>query len=439
MTLEWRRPLALTHRWLGIACGLFFVTWFASGVVLMYAGMPALDDSERAARLPRLDVSSARASVSDAAMYTGGSAQRVRIGMFAARPVYRLFAGGRWTTVFADTGTPLDPLTAEQALDEARRFAPEHASTIRYDARLTEPDQWTLESRALLPMHRIALGDASGAFLYISDQTAEPVLKTTRTSRRLGYAGAVVHWIYFTPFRQNGPLWAQSIIWGSSVGIVMCLTGLIWGIWQYVQLRSPYSGWMRWHHYAGLIFGLTTLTFIFSGLLSMDPWSWHPGTGPTRQQREALSAGPLRLEQATAARLRAAVAALAADDLKELELVQFRGELFFRADHALVAAGAPERGAFAEFDRTKLLEAAELAMPGIPVEDVAWLTEYDPYYYNRNGDLPLPILRVRYADSERTWLYLDPRRGAIARKEERLTRVNRWLYHGFHSWDFPFL
>jgi hypothetical protein len=36
-------------------------------------------------------------------------------------------------------------------------------------------------------------------------------------------------------------------------------------------------------------------------------------------------------------------------------------------------------------------------------------------------------------------LYVDPVRGSIARKEERLTRVNRWLYHGLHSLDFPFL
>ncbi|HET9947891.1 MAG TPA: hypothetical protein VFQ22_03080, partial [Longimicrobiales bacterium] len=27
--------------------------------------------------------------------------------------------------------------------------------------------------------------------------------------------------------------------------------------------------------------------------------------------------------------------------------------------------------------------------------------------------------------------------GRIVRKEERLTRLNRWLYHGLHSLDFP--
>jgi len=51
----------------------------------------------------------------------------------------------------------------------------------------------------------------------------------------------------------------------------------------------------------------------------------------------------------------------------------------------------------------------------------------------------LPVLRVRYNDPQRTWLYFDPRHGTIARKEERLSRLNRWLYHGFHSFDFPFL
>jgi polyvinyl alcohol dehydrogenase (cytochrome) len=46
---------------------------------------------------------------------------------------------------------------------------------------------------------------------------------------------------------------------------------------------------------------------------------------------------------------------------------------------------------------------------------------------------------VRFGDPQRTWLYLDPSRGAIVRREERLSRVNRWLYHGLHSLDFPFL
>ena len=41
------RTLVYTHRWLGIALGAVFVVWFASGVVMIYARMPALDPAER--------------------------------------------------------------------------------------------------------------------------------------------------------------------------------------------------------------------------------------------------------------------------------------------------------------------------------------------------------------------------------------------------------
>jgi len=51
----------------------------------------------------------------------------------------------------------------------------------------------------------------------------------------------------------------------------------------------------------------------------------------------------------------------------------------------------------------------------------------------------LPVLRIRYANPRRTWLYLDPQRGVIASRLERSSRWNRWLYRGFHSLDFPFL
>jgi hypothetical protein len=49
------RFLVSTHRWHGIVSGVLFVIWFASGIVMMYARMPALDPDERLARLPRID------------------------------------------------------------------------------------------------------------------------------------------------------------------------------------------------------------------------------------------------------------------------------------------------------------------------------------------------------------------------------------------------
>jgi hypothetical protein len=424
--IDWRRIVVFTHRWLGIVGCLLFAAWFVSGIVMMYARMPRLDPQERLARLPSLDLSTAIVSPADVAeRHHLSPPERFRVAMLQGRPVYRVVARGGWVTVFADSAARFGGLTPEQALAEARRFAPEHAPTLRYDARIAEPDQWTLQNRGDLPMHRVALGDADGTELYLSERTGEVVVKTTARERRIAYVGAVLHWLYFTPFRKHAPLWTQSIIWLSLAGSMMCLLGLVWGF--YTGLSSPYRGWMRWHHYSGLIFGAVTLTWVFSGLLSMDPWSWHPSTTPTRAQREAFTGGPLRLDAITVDSMRAAVAA--AGGGKELDAIQFKGQ-----PRWVVDGRATET-----VPRATLAATAREAMPGVTVADEAWLDAYDSYYYSRSGELPLPILRVRFADAPATWLYVDPRRGSIARKEERLSRVNRWLYHGLHSLDFAFL
>src|SRR5207249_3414255 len=115
-----------------------------------------------------------------------------------------------------------------------------------------------------------------------------------------------------------------------------------WGLWRFspsarYRLKrevshSPYAGMRYWHHYAGLVVGLTTFTWIFSGLLSMDPWDRSRANSPTRQQADAVSGGPLRLDLITLPRLKAGVAEL--ERLftpKEIEVVQFRSEPFLLA------------------------------------------------------------------------------------------------------------
>ena len=476
-TTLWRRLLIYTHRWLGIAGSLLFVVWFVSGIVMMYAGMPILTTEERLSRVPVLDLTRARVDVGEAAVRVGVAPRRIVIGMLGDRPVYRFVGAGGLTTVYADTGAALDGLDAVAAADIARRFAPEHAATTRYDALLRDPDQWTLQSGAYLPLHRVRLGDDGDTVLYVSDRTGLPVMRTTRQTRRWGYVGAVLHWLYFRPLRARGELWSDVVIWVSLLGCVLCLSGLVWGLWRVASSRtyrlrgglsySPYAGLMRWHHYMGLVFGLVTFTWVFSGALSMDPWSWHPGTGPTRVQREVVTGGSLRLGPLTVEQLRAGGEAFASSFVpKELEVVQFLGEPYLLAldvrplvggdaraalpntlagqwTHPLmqriVSIAHPERGAFSRFEDELFGDLAAAVMPGVDIIEATWLRVYDSYYYDRSQRRRLPVLRVRYDDPQRTWLYFDPHRGAIARKEERLTRLNRWLYHGLHSLDFPFL
>lgn len=416
------RFIALAHRWLGVFGSLLFVTWFASGIVMMYARMPEIAPRERLDRAGVLRLDAATVTPLDAATRAGVAPQAVTVGMLLGRPVYRFVDRAETVVVFADTGDLFRGFTREEAMQEADRIYPTPLPSIpAYDTRIVEPDQWTLQARSQLPMHRIDLRDPAGTVLYLSDTTGQLAVRTTARERRLAYAGAVLHWLYFTPLRKHGPLWNQTIIWLSIAGCVMCLLGLIWGL--SVGWRSPYRGWMQWHHYTGLVFGAVTFTWIFSGLLSMDPWNWHPSTAPTRGQRDAFSGGPLRL----AAISLDAVRRSAANGAHEIEIAQFRGAPRLIANDS---AASP-------IDREQIMQAARDAMPGSSVADATLMNAYDSYYYARSDALPLPVWRVRFADRVGTWLYVDPIRGAVVRKEERLSRLNRWLYHGLHSFDFP--
>lgn len=279
---NWRAWLIYVHRWLGIAGCVLFIAWFVSGIVMMYARMPVVTAEERLTRAEPLDLASLRVSPAEAAAAAGVKEPgAVQVSMLGGRPVYR-FGGASPKTVFADTAEPFRGVDAEEALALARRWAPEHAGTLRYDTRLTISDQWTLQTRQHLPLHRIALGDAADSRVYVSNRTGEVVMDTTRSERFWAYWGPVTHWLYLPVLRRNGPLWTQVIIWSSAIGCVMCVAGLAIGLLRYSPSarfrlrreasRTPYAGLMKWHHYAGLLFGVVTFTWTFSGLLSMGPW-----------------------------------------------------------------------------------------------------------------------------------------------------------------------
>ena len=104
----------------------------------------------------------------------------------------------------------------------------------------------------------------------------------------------------------------------------------------------------------------------------------------------------------------------------------------------LVPADRPEAGAIRASSDGRNRGARRAAAPS-PIAEVAWLDADDGYYRSRDSPRPLPVLRVVSRDDDGTWLYLDPRTGSIVQVLRRPDRVNRWLYHGLHSLDAPWL
>jgi len=492
--LDWRKVLIYSHRWLGIGLGVMFVVWSISGIVLMYAGLPRLTAAERLWRMEALDLGRLAVSPMEAAKAAGligkKTPARLRVDMMDGRPVYRLNSGQTWATVWGDTGEALKPLDAGAARARLARFLGIDAAKLRYDAYLAGPDLFTVDSpfRPHLPLHKFALDDAAGTKYYVSEKTGEIVMRTDRMTRFLGFSGYVIHRLTFmkTYFWWR-PFWT-TFVW---CGLAMCLSGVVVGIWRFspsarfrqkrVASHTPYASWMKWHHYAGLIFGVTMFTWMISGSMMAEavPGIAAPFFGGgklTKAQAEAVSGGPVTLKGITAENVRGAAAAVAGKFVpKELEYLQFGGKGYFVAyeaprseseaasrvstsigdfaapgldePHVMVAVGNPEAGLFDKFPDEAMMATARAVMPGVKVAEATWLREYDDYYYQviptfneaaLKAVRPLPVLRVRFADAQETRLYLAPTHGQVARYAAE-DRFKRWGYFGLHSLDFAVL
>ena len=269
---------------MAIAIGLLFVPWILSGIVLTFWAMPSFTSAERLSHLAPLDFSTARVEPMDAARNLKIKPTSLRVGMYYdGRPVYR-FQGT--SIVYADTGEAVPGRDANQAVDFVRNLQPEHAATVRYETLLEEPDVWTAGNRRVaLPLHKIAVGDADSTYYYISPVTGEPVMKTDRWSRLWGYTGEVIHLWYFTWLRQNGTVRDQLVKWGSLAGNLVCLSGLVVGIWQFSATR-------RFRRKGKAIFFTLLDMVVVASLCRFDFWRRRLYLDLQRRSRRVMVSGP---------------------------------------------------------------------------------------------------------------------------------------------------
>ena len=104
----------------------------------------------------------------------------------------------------------------------------------------------------------------------------------------------------------------------------------------------------------------------------------------------------------------------------------------------LVVAANPLAIRTAGFSTGSITGSLKKALPDVPILETELLADYDSYYYSRDREVPLPVLRVKFGDPARTWVYIDPEVNQIVGQVQRNNRIERWLYNGLHSLDFSF-
>jgi uncharacterized iron-regulated membrane protein len=451
--LAWKQVLYLVHRWTGIGLCLLFAMWFLTGMVMMYVPFPNLDPVERYAGLKPIDGEQVRVKPGVAFTAAGVESppQRMRMTTVLGRPAFHVLPqSGGWITVFADTGERIQSINAGEAIDSVIRFRGGHQAAHRERLDL---DQWTVSGglRPYLPLHRVALGDTAGTEFYVSDRTGEVVRDTNYNERLWNWLGANLHWIYPLELVRHRAVWHEVVVWLSIAGTLLAVTGVVAGLlrWRFRKRYkngsgSPYQGWMRWHHWLGLASSIFVMTWIFSGLMSMNPWGIFPPKTPpaediTRHRGGDLIAADFVSDLGETLRKQE-------EPVYEVELQRSGGRPYyvFRSGplQSMTYAADLTAPGFARFTEKELLERAASLLPSARIAQADWLTDYDAYWYAREnlGRIRvLPALRVRFDDADATWFHIDPATGQVLDRLTRANRVQRWLYNGLHSLDIGIL
>ena len=435
------RLLFLIHRYLGIALGVVISLWCLSGFVMMYEQYPELDDTERLAGLEPLNLAACCRLPSD---FRNIEIDRFRLEMMAGTAVLRLMDGPFQYVIDLQSGEFLPEFGAGDALSIAETAAPEYGLQGRPRlVDLIERDQWTVYAsyHPHRPLFHFAMDDPSGTEFYVSSATGEVVQITTFRQRLLNWMGAVIHWLYPTALRQHTAVWLQVVIWLTIVSLFMTVIGAYIGLRQFKVRRngsgSPYRGWALWHHYAGLVFGLFTLTWLISGLFSVNPFGALEGRSFSVEDQR-LKGGALNYAQAGAF-----VTALPADALPP-STVRLGADV---VGGQLYAVAADKEGHRVRLNARTLKpeslsdgffeRAAAIMRPDVPVTQSNWLTEGDGYYFSHHEKQHFPVFRVQYEDGER--FYLDDVTGELVRAVDRERQWLRWIFHALHRGDFSAL
>jgi hypothetical protein len=181
---------------------------------------------------------------------------------------------------------------------------------------------------------------------------------------------------------------------------------------------------MLWHHLPGLVFGLFALTWVASGLISMNPWGFlDSGSADTGRLVGTLPSGT-----DVVAAMSALAAAKPADAIS-ISLAPFDG--------------APAFIATAKDGTRRRLDASGQALPPPDMARAAallgggspeLLDKGDAYYFDKSSRAaPLPVYRIIAGDIR---YYLDPLSGEVMMAADADSRWYRWLHEGLHRLDF---
>lgn len=246
------------HKWMGIPMLILFTMWYISGIVMLYHDFPRLTNSERIENTATYD------EINELWMQLPSDFKSCRFTF-----------SGNHLQVLCDNNLYGGYSPTQTDLEEIATFMGEK---INHIDTLSSLDKWIPFGNytALLPIYRIVSEDKT--FIYVSSVNGEILQRATYSQRLWSWIGSLPHYVYITPLRIHLQAWKDVIKVIAGICTLSVILGLIIAI-RFLMRKRTFQvfkkSWWKWHYILGVIFGLFTFTFIFSGMISVvDTSTW---------------------------------------------------------------------------------------------------------------------------------------------------------------------
>ena len=186
----------------------------------------------------------------------------------------------------------LSPAASEMATESARRIAGDSASHVVQVDLLQRGDHYMMNRGYAFefPAYRVRFDDSHATAVYVGLRGGTPfgVSRRSPPHHLVRYRPTLAVLPVAAP-RSRRPVDRRQHL-PPAVAVLLALTGIVLGWSQLFPRRrrgewrpSPYRGVSKWHHIAGVVFGLFVLLWAFSGVMQM--------IGGSNQARPGQAAG----------------------------------------------------------------------------------------------------------------------------------------------------
>lgn len=440
-----KKILIVSHRILGTALSLLLLMWFVTGFVMMFHSFPSLGTKEYK-HLTALSDSLPQIDIVRKVIPQSEQIRALTVEMFREEAVFRIETDKNSYTLSADT--TLKTISNSVPFKELESYAKQwnEADIVRVDT-LNRLDQWIPYSsyKSDFPIYKFTFNDSEKSYLYLSSVTGKALQYVNREQRFWAWVGPIPHMLYFWQWRQHRAEWTTIITFFSGLGVIMCLTGIIIGIWSYMivyrkkrKFRTPYRKfYFKWHHIFGFIFGFFVFMFVLSGMMSFNELpQWAVKTHDKSIEKQIKAPTPINLDAfETDYRL------IIHNNPRKVKSISF--EQFGEKTYYSTIIDSKSQNIDAQSDSLQELFMSEKDVLS-KVKQVAdastkvqLMEEFDNYYVGFTKRMQLPVYKIELDDADKSTIYIDPTNGRT-RFYNKNSRTKKWIYPAFHSLRFKF-